>query len=205
MNKIKQLLDKSWFRILLIIILFSTIIIDIEYPKHRDKNFAEKIKILEETNSSYKYTPFTFIELNKLVNNESIYLGDIDTTYIKDMDSLFKDSNRKDFSGIEKWNVSNVFYMSAMFQNAKYFNEDISSWDTSNVRTMWSMFKGAESFNQDISSWNVSNVENMEYMFSGAASFTQDLSSWNTSNVEEMTNMFDGSPLEDSPPHWYKK
>ena len=141
MNKIKQLLDKSWFRVLLIIILLSTIIIDIEYPKHRDKKFAEKIKVLEETNSSYKYTPFTFIELNKLVNNESIYLGDIDTTYIKDMDSLFKDSNRKDFSGIEKWNVSNVFYMSAMFQNAKYFNEDISSWDTSNVRTMWSMFK----------------------------------------------------------------
>ena len=58
-----------------------------------------------------KYTPKTFQELKWLVDDESVYLGDIDTSAITDMSYLFERSARADFSGIESWDVSNVVDM----------------------------------------------------------------------------------------------
>ncbi|WP_366535041.1 BspA family leucine-rich repeat surface protein, partial [Campylobacter jejuni] len=62
-----------------------------------------------------KYFPETKEELKALVEDESIYLGDIDTSKITDMSELFLYSKREDFSGIEKWDVSSVRNMSYMF------------------------------------------------------------------------------------------
>ena len=76
-----------------------------------------------------KFQPRTKDELKILVQDKSLYLGNIDTSLITDMSSLFKDSKRKDFSGIEIWNVSNVEDMSFMFESAKFFNQPIGSWD----------------------------------------------------------------------------
>ena len=95
----------------------------------------------------------------------NIYLGDIDTSEIDDMSELFFNCERKDYSGINLWDTSNVKNMNSMFCYAEYFNENISSWNVSNVTNMSSMFNGASSFNQDISSWNVSNVKDMYRMF----------------------------------------
>ena len=128
-----------------------------------------------------KYQPKNTIELEVLLSDESIYLGDIDTSLITDMSCLFandigaKYPNRKDFSGISKWDVSNVENMSSMFENCPHFNEDISSWDTSSVRDMSRMFVRAKSFNQPLNSWDVSSVENMMDMFIDCASFNQPL------------------------------
>ena len=63
-----------------------------------------------------KYSPKTYDELKELVENESVNLGDIDTSAIDDMSSLFDGSTRKDFSGIEKWDTSSVEDMSDMFR-----------------------------------------------------------------------------------------
>ena len=87
-----------------------------------------------------KYTPKNKAKLKNLIKNNKIYLGDIDTRKITDMSKLFFASNRKDFSGIE-------------------------SWDTSNVKNMSDMFYGCINFNQNISNWNVSKVRNMAFMF----------------------------------------
>ena len=128
-----------------------------------------------------KYQPKNTIELEVLLSDESIYLGDIDTSLITDMSCLFandigaKCPNRKDFSGISNWDVSNVENMSSMFENCPHFNEDISSWDTSSVRDMSRMFVRAKSFNQPLNSWDVSSVENMMDMFIDCASFNQPL------------------------------
>ncbi|WP_415579713.1 BspA family leucine-rich repeat surface protein [Helicobacter labetoulli] len=43
------------------------------------------------------------------------------------MGGLFYNSTRRDFSGIESWNVSNVTHMNSMFKGAKFFNADISN------------------------------------------------------------------------------
>src|SRR5574344_2020899 len=58
--------------------------------------------------------------------------NDIDTSDIKDMESLF--DYKKKFNGdITGWNVSNVEYMNCMFYNATSFNQPIGNWDVSSV------------------------------------------------------------------------
>ena len=121
--------------------------------------------ILVNKNISFKYHPAAKEELKQLVTDEKIYLGDIETSHITDMSGLFGCSKRTDFSGIEKWDVSNVTNMSQMFFGASQFNSNLSQWDVSNVTNMSQMFCGAEEFNSDLSCWNVSNVTNMSGMF----------------------------------------
>lgn len=140
-----------------------------------------------------KYMPKTKKELEGLVNDLFINLGDIDTSKITDMSGLFRNTKRTDFSGIENWDVSRVVDMLDMFNGAASFNADISKWDVSKVENMIAIFCGAKSFNQDISKWNVSNVEDMFAMFQGAKSFTADISKWNVSNVTNMDYMFCGT------------
>ena len=103
-----------------------------------------------------KYTPKTFQELKWLVDDESVYLGDIDTSLMTDMSYMFVKVSRKDFSGIESWDVSNVVNMSTMFFGQKDFYADLSSWDVSKVECVESMFYGCKKFNKQIpKGWNL--------------------------------------------------
>ena len=144
----------------------------------------------------FKYHPKTKEELEQLCRDETVYLGDIDTSKITDMSELFSSYYEtcysRDFSGIESWNISNVTNMSKMFFNSS-FNQDIGSWDVSNVRDMSWMFSDS-SFNQDISSWDVSNVTNMSGMFKNSP-FSKNINKWNVSNVTDMRCMFSSSPF----------
>ena len=136
------------------------------------------------------FAPQTKAELQKLVDDLSINLGDIDTSKITDMSYLFHNTPRTDFSGIENWDVSNVRDMESMFAFAEAFNQPIRNWDVSKVENMTSMFYYAKSFNQDLSKWNVSKVESMACMFKGAESFNQPIGNWDVSNVAKMNGMF---------------
>ncbi|MEI0550221.1 BspA family leucine-rich repeat surface protein [Brachyspira intermedia] len=137
-----------------------------------------------------KYKPTSRKELKDLVTDESIYLGDIDTSLITDMSGLFEFFNRDNYEGIENWDTSNVEYMSGMFTANRNFNKDISKWNVSKVKNMANMFFSAEKFNQPLNDWDVSKVKNMDNMFHNANSFNQDINDWNVSNVESMNHMF---------------
>lgn len=111
------------------------------------------------------YKPKTKEELEKLVDNLDINLGDIDTSDITDMSGLFGNKDREDFSGIENWNVSNVENMAFLFNRNPFlhkglieyktlFNGDISKWDVLSVENMVDMFEYSE-FEGDISNWNI--------------------------------------------------
>ena len=70
----------------------------------------------------------------------------------------------------------------------------IARWDVSNVRYMSGMFQGATSFNGDISNWQVSNVLNMNNMFRDATSFNHKLCGERWVHSEATTtSMFAGS------------
>ena len=140
-----------------------------------------------------KFQPKTKEELKELVDNLEINLDDIDTSLITDMSYLFNSTDRKDFSGIEAWDVSNVTNMSGMFEKAKAFSQPLEKWDVSKVTSMSRMFAEAESFNQPLNNWDVSNVTNMCGMFRNATSFNQPLDSWDISNVDCMDDMFEGA------------
>ena len=84
--------------------------------------------------------------------------NDIDTSNIKDMESLFK--HNETFNGnITGWNVSSVKYMNIMFWDATSFNQPIGNWKFPNVTNMNSMFSNATSFNQDLSKWDLKGKE----------------------------------------------
>lgn len=150
-----------------------------------------------------KYKPANREELKALCNDESVYLGDIDTSLITDMSMLFYGSSRKDFSGIESWDVSKVENMSYMFCRAKFFNHPISSWNISKVKYMYGMFHHSV-FNHPLNSWNVSGVENLSYMFFGSP-FNHPLDSWDVGNVENMENMFKDCTYSHSLESWGEK
>lgn len=82
-----------------------------------------------------KFVPKTKRELQELISDESVYLGDIDTSNITDMSKLFFEDesgteiHRLDFSGISSWDVSKVTDMSHMFEYCYVFNENISGWE----------------------------------------------------------------------------
>ena len=159
-----------------------------------DSGLKNEIRPKVLKNSEGKYIPIDKEQLQSLLQDESVHLGDIDTSKITDMSVLFMvrcgNITRKDFSGIDKWNVSNVKDMSSMFYDIGDFNENINDWDVSNVENMSSMFCGAVSFNQPLDSWDVSNVKDMGGMLNNAVSFNQPLDSWNVSNVKDMGGMF---------------
>ena len=137
-----------------------------------------------------KYKPCSSKELRELVKDDSICLGDIDTSLITDMSWLFCDSKRTNFDGLETWNTSNVTTMERLFHRVKHFNHPIGNWDVSSVTNMECIFCGCSDFNQPLEDWDVSSVTNMESMFGGCVKFNQSLNDWNVSKVQKISCMF---------------
>ena len=55
-----------------------------------------------------------------------------------------------------------------MYWDASSFNQPLNKWNVSKVTYMRAMFEDASSFNQPLNNWNVSNVTYMESMFGDA-------------------------------------
>lgn len=113
------------------------------------------------------YKPKNKNELKSYVEDLSINLGDIDTHLITDMSGLFSFSKRRDFSGIEKWDVSNVVNMFGMFYCCETFNEDISNWDMRKVEDTSFMLARCTNFDQYqcLEKWDLKSIKKHIYMF----------------------------------------
>jgi surface protein len=62
-------------------------------------------------------------------------------------------------NAIDTPNLSNVFDLSGMFNNATSFTGDLSGWDVGNALNMGAMFYRASNFNSDLSGWDVGKCE----------------------------------------------
>lgn len=132
------------------------------------------------------YVPDDRIELEILLKDESISLENIDIRKIDNLSRLFYLYPRKDYSGIEKWDVSHVKNMSEMFKNT-------------------GMFYGAGRIDADLNLWDISKVKNMQYMFAYTEHISKEqINSWNVSNDVKYYGMFRGTELEKNPPEWFR-
>ena len=114
------------------------------------------------------------------------------TSDVTDMSAMFESATAFN-QDIGSWDVSSVTDMSGMFYNTTAFNQDIGSWDVSSVTDMGRMFRGADVFNQNIGSWDVSSVTDMSGMFYNATAFNQALSGWCVSLITTEPGNFDTS------------
>ncbi|MFG5101320.1 BspA family leucine-rich repeat surface protein [Campylobacter lari] len=130
---------------------FNKLSENIKYESMKIEQILYNINIIKnQKHKTYKYFPKNKEELIDLINNQHVNLGDINVSNITDMGNLFNNSKRKDFSGIEEWDVSNVTNMSDMFCGCVNFNQPLEEWDVSNVVYMDNMFYGCTNFNQSL-------------------------------------------------------
>ena len=134
--------------------------------------------------------------------------------------SKWKDKEKdaiQDYGHISHWDTSQIKDMSGLFKDTT-FNENINTkqikmengkeykaWDVSIVTDMTSMFHGAESFNQPLNNWDVSNVQNMNSMFQGALKFNQKIDCWDVLSISSSNfdKMFESAlDMNNCNKHW---
>ena len=194
--------------------------------KYKPKTKEELVKIMiEEIETNGPDCSLNHIDVSNITDMSYLFRGGNANKYQMGHPIL------SEFDGdVSDWDVSSVTNMNYMFYNSK-FNGDISNWDVSNVTNMRAMFAHSN-YNGDISMWNVSNVTNMAFLFyySPFDGKKGDISNWDVSDVTVMSNMFynskfngdiskwkinpkayghmdemfKNSPLENTPPMWYK-
>ena len=120
-------------------------------------------------------------------------LANFNTSKVRDMRSMFANSNANTIIGLENFNTQNVTNMQYMFFNSKASTINLSNFNTTNVTDMRGMFQKSSATTLNLSNFNTSNVTNMYGMFYNSSATTLDLSSFDTSNVKNMQNMFNES------------
>ncbi|QKU20696.1 BspA family leucine-rich repeat surface protein [Acinetobacter lwoffii] len=90
---------------------------------------------------------------------------------------------------LSDWDMSDVVFAAAMFENSPNFNQNLSLWDVRKITEFGSMFSGTP-FNQPLNSWETDSAVSFASMFSSCVDFNQPLDRWNTSKVSAFMYMF---------------
>ena len=129
-----------------------------------------------------------------LAELESIENADkFDVSQVTNMRAMFQNANALKKIDVSNWDTSQVIDMAFMFNNASDLEEiDVSNWDTSQVTNMRTMFQNANALKKiDVSNWDTSQVIDMAFMFNNASDLEEiDVSNWDTSQVTNMQSMF---------------
>lgn len=129
-------------------------------------------------------------DLKHLCMDPNVDLADLDVSDVRSFCGVFESSNRKDFSGIEKWNVKGREDFSHCFHGAKHFNADLKKWDMSCAKNMSSMFESCIEFEGNgIALWDVRSVTDFSYCFNGCIKLKCDLSFWDPCKAQNVHMM----------------
>ena len=103
----------------------------------------------------------TYPSVKKILVNDSVTLPRNSSFLFDGLAEL------ESIENADKFDVSQVTNMRAMFQNANALKKiDVSNWDTSQVIDMAFMFNNASDLEEiDVSNWDTSQVTNMQSMF----------------------------------------
>ena len=156
------------------------------------KEFLTEATEQKVTSRNGKIVPKDTKELKKLVRLKSTNLADIDVSHLEDLTYVFRNSRRRDFSGIETWDTSNVKSMRGMFAGCPYFTgKEIENWDVSGLYNARGMFSECENFNADLSNWKFRYIFNIDLMFDRCTNFTgKGLEKWDVSTARYMERTF---------------
>lgn len=132
--------------------------------------------------NNYNGATFTSIEFNS-----------IDTSNVKNMNSMFSYCSGLTTLDLSNFNTNKVTDMANMFSSCSSLTTlNVSNFDTSNVTEMYSMFFMCSSLKTlDLSSWNTSNVTTVWSMFQDCYALTTlDLSNFDNSLACDTGAMF---------------
>ena len=175
----------------------------LDQPETKQASTIGSESELDEFNYNKDNTTKTIIRMQYKTSNTSTSVkvhskyqigGEIYTTKLISMDSMFYDCDKLTFIDLSELDTSNVTSMRAMFTDCSSLTSvNLNGIDTSKVTDMSGMFTSCESLTSiDVSGFNTSKVTDMGIMFQGCRSLTSinGLDRLNTSNVTDMVNMF---------------
>ncbi len=125
-------------------------------------------------------------------NLTSISFGNIDTSEVENMNSMFYRDENLISLDLSCFDTSNVTNMSGLFQYCTSLESiDLSSFDTSNVTDMSVMFNRCSTLTSiDLKSFDTSSVERLSSMFYGCINLiTLDLSGWGSDYLNSIEGL----------------
>ncbi|MTD40213.1 BspA family leucine-rich repeat surface protein [Erwinia sp. CPCC 100877] len=130
------------------------------------------------------------------INNLRELTGNLDTSQVTDMSSMFQDCSSLTTLDLSGWNTSQVTKLYQTFYDCSSLTTlNLSGWDTSKVTTLQNTFYRCRSLTTlNVSGWDTSQVTNLNSTFKGCSNLTTLLgvSGWNTSQVTTLYSTFEG-------------
>ncbi|TLD80812.1 BspA family leucine-rich repeat surface protein [Helicobacter sp. MIT 05-5293] len=144
------------------------------------------------------------LELVNLLGDESIKLGQIDTSAITDMSYLFaripqekcNELFEQFLKSVDAFVILRIEEIAAADKTYKPTDSNtesikaalIQQWQDNNQKCTHTAYSRQDF--DGIESWNVSNVKDMSYLFAGVKEFDENLGLWNVGKVENMKGAF---------------
>ena len=118
--------------------------------------------------------------------------------------NIFYNCEQLKGKGLDKWDVSNIVNMRAMFEGCSNLDFDLSNWNVSKVKNMQYMFYNCKSFEgKGLENWDVNNISNMLFAFANCKKLNCDnIKNWKVNDNCNISGMFTNCSNK---PDWYEE
>ena len=118
--------------------------------------------------------------------------------------NIFYNCEQLKGKGLDKWDVSNIVNMRAMFEGCSNLDFDLSNWNVSKVKYIQYMFYNCKSFEgKGLENWDVNNISNMLFAFANCKKLNCDnVKNWKVNDNCNISGMFTNCSNK---PDWYEE
>lgn len=100
---------------------------------------------------------------------------------------------------LSDWDMSDVVFAAAMFENSPNFNQPIGNWNTRSLVIASGIFSGATAFNQPIEGLDLSKCTELRSFMLRARAFNQPVAALNVSVCTDLAQFFEGASAFNQP------